>query len=108
MQLRLDASTLATTPRHETSNPELISDYMSHAFRPNRSIIRHDASNVAFSHNSLQLGTTSINLVRYGVAAKVDAPPANEVFLAMFTLAGYAQITQWLNKNVSEEEENAL
>lgn len=94
MHLDLDSSALATTPRYEISDPERISGYMSDAFRPNRSIVRRNTAGVEFRHNSLEFGSTSINLVRYGVAAKVDAPPTDEIYLAMFTLAGYARVDQ--------------
>lgn len=92
--VQLDSSALAKTPSFEIKDPASISGYMSSAFRPNRSIIRRKSTYAAFRHNSLQFGTTTFNLVRYGIEARVDAPPANEIFLAMFTLSGTARVNQ--------------
>ncbi len=94
MAIDLDSSTLAKTPGFEISDPESISGYMSSTFRPNKSIITRNSEPVDFRHNSLRFGATTINLVRYGIEALVDAPPTGEIFLAMFTLSGYAQIDQ--------------
>ncbi|MCP5214638.1 MAG: AraC family transcriptional regulator [Pseudomonadales bacterium] len=94
MTINLDSSALAQTPSFEINDPASISAYMSNAFRPNQSIVRGKSLPVAFRHNSLQFGTTTINLVRYGTAARVEAPPAKEIFLAMFTLAGKARVDQ--------------
>ncbi len=94
MTISLNSSTLAKTPGFEISDPESISGYMSNTFRPNKSIIKRNDAVVDFRHNSLQFGSTSINLVRYGIEALVDAPPTGEIFLAMFTLAGSARIDQ--------------
>lgn len=94
MTVQLDSSALAATPSFEITDPEQISGYMSNTFRPNKSIVRRKISGVDFRHNSLKLGDTTINVVRYGIEARVDAPPAQDVFLAMFTLAGSARVDQ--------------
>lgn len=94
MSIDLDASALAKSPSFEITDPEQISGYMSQAFRPNKSIVRSHRSAVDFRHNSLQFGNTTINAVRYGTRALVDAPPVNEIYLAMFTLSGHALVNQ--------------
>lgn len=94
MAIELDSSALSQSPSFEITDPEQISGYMSHAFRPNKSIVRSHRSAVDFRHNSLQFGNTTINSVRYGTSALVDAPPVNDIYLAMFTLAGTALVNQ--------------
>lgn len=80
-------------PQFRTADPGEISHYMSSAFRPNRSML-HDGKRVDFSHRALCLGNASIHQVCYGCEASIDAPPFEQVFLAMFTLSGWALIDQ--------------
>lgn len=81
-------------PRFQTSDPEQISHYMSRTFRPNRSTLTRQRRYVDFTHRSLQLGSGSIHQVRYGGESRVEAPPIDDVFLAIFTLTGHALLDQ--------------
>ena len=89
-----EVRSLGSEPLFETTDPEQISWYMSSAFRPNRSQLRNHRSRADFCHRQVAFAATSINAVRYGRGAFVDAPPTSDTFLGMFTVSGFADVDQ--------------
>lgn len=89
-----ETRSLNSKPLFETTDPDQISLYMSDAFRPNRSKLHNRHSRADFCHRQVAFASTSINAVRYGREAFVDAPPISDTFLGMFTVEGFAEVDQ--------------
>ncbi len=94
MSESFEVRSLNSKPLFETTDPDQISWYMSDAFRPNRSQLSNRRSRADFCHRQVAFASTSINAVRYGREALVDAPPTHDTFLGMFTVSGFADVDQ--------------
>ncbi|QIB66804.1 AraC family transcriptional regulator [Kineobactrum salinum] len=91
---RPDGAFRNSRPVFRTKDPDRIGEYMSGVFRPNRSAMVNGASSADFCHRKVDFASSSINLVRYGRKAVVEAPPINDTYLCVITVDGSAEVTQ--------------
>lgn len=76
-----------------TNDPRLTCSHMRSNLRPNE-LNFPGRPKLDFLHNKVMLNSISLNSIHYGCEVNIQAPPTEDIYLAIITLDGYGEFEQ--------------